>query len=94
MLQDAFETFVKTLVTQKSKLGLTSDKMYHNNGAIANRSDDNLNKRITKFHNYIKDENTYRAPLRFQVDIGMVNQPLKLDLKIKCTLETKIKKTI
>ena len=68
--------------------------MYHNNGLMASRSDDDLNKRITKSHNYIKDENTYRAPQRFLVDIGMVNQPLKLDLKIKCTLETKIKKTI
>ena len=56
MPKNALETLKKNIVAIK-KLVLTSDR--------SNRSDKNLTKIITKFHDYIGEEHTYRIPLRF-----------------------------
>ena len=34
----------------------------------------------------------YHVLLRFFVDLGLVNQPIKLDLKVICTVGTKMSK--
>ena len=34
----------------------------------------------------------YRIPLKYFCDLGKINFPTKIDLKIKCTLETEMKK--
>ena len=54
----------------------------------------NINERITKFQNQLKNEFVYRVPLRYFTDIGKINFPLKIDFRIKCQLETDIEKTI
>lgn len=40
----------------------------------------------------ISEYNTYRVPLRFLCNIGLVNHQVKLDTKIICTLETDLLK--
>ena len=40
----------------------------------------------------LKSENIYRVPLHYLCDIGKINFPLKIDFKIKCHLETDMKK--
>lgn len=43
---------------------------------------------------YIGNKNVYRIPLMFIVNLSLVNQPVKVDLKIICTLETKGSKVL
>ena len=70
----------------------TLDRRSNNSWVPANRTDENLSDRITKFRTYIGNQNLYRVPLRFLSDPGLVIQLVKLDLKIICSLETKISK--
>ena len=56
------------------------------------RTDDNLDDRISKFVTQIKDKFVYRIPLRYICDIGKINFPTKIDMKIRLTLETDMKK--
>ena len=55
-------------------------------------TDLNINERITKFQNQLKNELANRIPLRYFTDLGKINFPLKIDFRIKCHLETKMKK--
>ena len=70
----------------------TLNRRSHNSTAPANGVAANLTNKLTKLHVYIGNEKVYRVSLKFLVDIGLVNQPVKLDLKIICTLETKFSK--
>ena len=56
------------------------------------RTHDNLDDRIAKFATQIKDKFVYRIPLRYICDIGKINFPTKIDMKIRLTLETDMKK--
>ena len=63
------------------------------NSTMANDTTDlNINERITKFQNQLKNKFVYRTPLRYFTDIGKINFPLKIDFRIKCHLETDMKK--
>ena len=55
-------------------------------------TDLNINERIAKFKNQLKSEFFYRVPFRYFTDIGKINFPLKTDFRIKCHLETDMKK--
>ena len=78
------------------------DKRFHgmvkdaNNRVIHNvvRSDGNFRDREAKFRNQLKDkyEYVYRIPLKYICDIGKINFPTKIDMKIRLTLETDMKK--
>ena len=52
----------------------------------------NIDNRISKFQNQIKNEYVYRISLRHFTDLGKINFPLKIDSRIKCHLETEMKK--
>ena len=56
------------------------------------RQDLNIDERITKFQNQLKNKYVYRIPLRYLTDLGKINFPLKTDFRIKCHLETDLKK--
>ena len=56
------------------------------------RTDANLDDRIDKFANQIKDKFMYRIPLRYLCGLGKINFPTKVDMKIRITLETDLKK--
>lgn len=70
----------------------TIDRRTYNSTTAADITDDNLDDRITLFQNQLKDEFVYRIPLKYFTDIGKINFPLKIDFKIKCHLETDMKK--
>ena len=52
----------------------------------------NIEERISKFQSQLRDEYVYRIPLRYFTDLGKINFPLKIDFRIKCHLETDLKK--
>ena len=52
----------------------------------------NIEERILKFESQLRDEYVYRIPLRYFTDLGKINFPLKIDFRIKCHLETDLKK--
>ena len=76
------------------------DRRFHgmvkdaNNRVIHNivRSDGNFRDREAKFRSQLKDEYVYRIPLKYICDIGKINFPTKIDMKIRLTLETDMKK--
>ena len=52
------------------------------------RSDLNLNERITKFRVQLQSTYYYRIPLQYLCDIGYVNTPIKFNTKWRLTFET------
>ena len=64
-----------------------------NNQNIHNviRSDGNFGDR-EKFRNQLKDKYVYRILVKYICDIGKINSPTKIDMKLRLTLETDMKK--
>ena len=56
------------------------------------RSDDNFDDREAKFRNQLKNKYACRVPLKNICDIGKRNFITKIDMKIRLTLETDMKK--
>ena len=54
-------------------------------------SDGNFRDR-EEFRNQLKDKHVYRIPLKYICDIGKINFPTKIDMKIRLTLETDMRK--
>ena len=75
----------------------TIDRRIHN-GTGATKANDakdlNIDERITKFQDQLKNEYVYRIPLRYFTDLGKINFPVKIDFRIKCHLETKMKRLL
>ena len=69
----------------------TTDRRTCNSTTLADIADNNLDKRLTKFKDQLKNEYTYRILLRYFADVGNINFPLKIDFKIRCHLETEMK---
>ena len=55
-------------------------------------TDENLDERIEKFGFQMDNKYVYRIPLKYFSDLGKINFLTKIDLKIRCTLETEMKK--
>ena len=55
-------------------------------------TDLNIEDKISKFKNLLKNEHVYRIPLRYFTDLGKINFPTKIDYRIKWHLETEMKK--
>ena len=56
------------------------------------RTDENLNQRITKLQNQLKNTYWYRIPLKFLCDIGFVSAPIKFNTKWRLTFETNMQR--
>ena len=54
--------------------------------------DENLDKRIEKFNVQIDNKYVCRIHLKYFCDIGKINFSTKVDLKVRYTLETEMKK--
>ena len=54
---------------------------------MTNRTDENLDDRLHKFSDQLQDEYYYMIPLRFLCDLGLVNQPVKFNIKWLITFE-------
>ena len=68
--KDALETFQRELLYSKKRVIITDatvDRRVHNSANLAQRRDENIAERITKFQNLIKTNNIYRIPLCFLV---------------------------
>ena len=66
-----------------------SNRVIHN----VIRSDGNFRDREAKFRNQLKDQYVYRILLKYISDIGRkIKFPTKIDMKIRLTLETNMKK--
>ena len=70
----------------------TVDRRTHNIITANDITDLNINKRLQKFRIQLKNEYVYRIPLRYFTAFGKKNFPLKFDFRIKCHLETDMKK--
>ena len=70
----------------------TMDRRTHNSNTANYITDLNINERLQKFKNQLKNEYVYRIPLRYFTDLGKIYFPLKIDFRIKCHLKTDIKK--
>ena len=83
------------------------DRRIHNNYGITTRGlnatqiatlkanyakDLNIDHRISKFKEMLKNEHVYGVPLRYFTDLGKINFPTKIDYRIKLHLETEMKK--
>ena len=70
----------------------TINRRTHNSSTLNDITDPNINERITKFQNQLKNEFFYRILIRYFTDLGKINFPLKTYFRIKCYLETEMKK--
>ena len=70
----------------------TKERRTFNSTAPADITGLNTEQRIKDFQYMLKSEDVYSASLCYFCDIGKVNFPLKIDFKIKCHLETDMKK--
>ena len=57
-----------------------------------NRTHDNIDNRTQKFQEQLKTTFWYRIPLKYIVDIGQVNTPIKFSTKWRITFETDLQK--
>ena len=78
----------------KKKNSVTGDcdRRLNNTTTAADRTDDNLTDRTTKFQNIIKVDAVYRISLKFFVDLGLVSFPFKFNTKFVFTLEKNLNK--
>ena len=67
------------------------DRRSHKNDNDALRTDSNIEDRQDKFANQIDSKCVYRIPLQYICDLGKIIFPTKIDLKIRCTLQTNMK---
>ena len=102
MPKDALATFQKELLYSKKRVIIKGNTANTLNGrrnyiaAAANNSkkDENIDDRIAKFNanNALQNVKTYRIPLRYLVDLGLVNLPTSFDTKLIFNLEQKLSK--
>ena len=72
----------------------TIDGRTYNNTLLADITDDDFDDRIDEFQGQIKNECVYRILLHYFTNVGKINFPLKIDNKIRCHLETEMKKLL
>ena len=67
------------------------DRRIHTSNTANDITGLNINERMTKLKNQLKNEFVYLL-LQYLTDIGKINFPLDIDFRIKCHLETDMKK--
>ena len=100
--KDSLKKLEKTMLYSNSPIYLNKksiDRRIHNgfaSSANAGKGNDakdlNIDDRITKFQDQLKDKYVYRFPLRYFTGLGKLNFPVKIDFRIKCHLETEMKR--
>ena len=66
-----------------------SDRRTHNNDDATKRTDDSIKDREDKFVVQIDSKYVYRIPLKYFCNLGKINFPTKIDLKIRSCLKQK-----
>ena len=70
----------------------TLERRTHSSNTANDITDLNINERIRKFQDQLKNEFVYRISLRYFTDLGKINFSLKIDFGIKCHLKADMKK--
>ena len=91
MPDDALKTYDETLLYSKTAIKLANNVHRRPNNTDNSRTDDNLDDRIDKFHDLLGKKKIYRIPLRFLIDLGLVNFPISFDTRYILTLERDFK---
>ena len=91
--KDSLKLIEKDLLFSKKKVKLPTGEDRRKNHAAAGgdadeRTDDNLDERIQKFHDQLEDTFYYRIPLKYICGLGFVNQPVKFNTKWKIIFES------
>ena len=63
-----------------------------NDANADNRTDDNIDERIQKFQNQLKNVYWYRIPLKYICNLGLVSMPIKFNTKWRLTFQTNMQK--
>ena len=93
--EKALKKLQNDLLYSKKKVSYNKtmiERRTYNSKEPADITDSNLNDRLDKFKDQLKNEYVYRIPLRYFTYISKINFTLKIDLKIKCHLETEMEK--
>ena len=69
-----------------------SGRWIHNSDDATQITDNNIDDRIAKLGAQIDNKYAYRIPLKYFCDIGKINSPTKIDIKIRLTLQSEMKK--
>ena len=69
-----------------------SDRRIHNSDDGTQITDSNIDNRVAKFGTQIDNKYVHRVPLKYFPDIAKIKFPTNIDMKIRLTLETEIKK--
>ena len=95
---DVLATFQEELLYSKKSViikgnanNTIADRRNHIAAAARNsNTDSNINDRIAKFNNnnQLFDQKVYRIPLKYLVDIGLINLPTEFNVKFTFNLET------
>ena len=67
------------------------DGRSHTNTGVNMRIDDSLEEREDKIADQIDSKYVNGVPLKYFCNLGKINFPTKIDLKILCTLQTNMK---
>ena len=90
--KNALKMIEKDLLYSKKPViipGNENRRSHNNNEAF--RTDDNLEDHEDKFTNQIDSKYMYRIPLKYLCDLGKINFPTKIDLKIHFALQINMK---
>ena len=68
-----------------------NDTRIHKNDNELYKTDDSLEDQQVKSGSQIDKKYVYRVPLKYFCALGKINFPTKIDLKIRCTLQTEMK---
>ena len=95
--KEVLEVIRYDLMYSKKKLKLPDDEDQRGEHTAAgedadNRTDDNIDDRIEKFQDQIKNTKYYRILLKYLCNIGLVNQPIRFNTKWRLTFETNMQK--
>ena len=97
MPKDSLAIIENDFLYSKKKVKLPADEDKRDTHTAAgedadNRTDDNIDERIQKFQNQLKNTYWYRVLLKYIVDIGQVNTPIQFITKWRITFETDLQK--
>ena len=95
MPKNSLKLIENTLLYSKKKVKLPDGEDRRKNHTAAGgdadeRTDDNLDERIQKFSNQLKNTTYYRIPLKYICGLGFVNQPIKFNTKWRIIFESDI----
>ena len=95
--KDSLKLIENDLLYSKKKVRLPAHrdrrrKFVAAGGNVNDRTDNNIDERIQKFHNQLENTYYYRIPLKYICELGFVNQPVKFNTKWRIIFESDMSK--